>query len=154
MRDLFDEAMPETVWAAGMKPAGLEWRQVELVRTTRTRATLRFKGDTVVVSLDRLFGTGARSSRHRGWTFTGQRHGVIEMILEMVWEARFGGAGMRAGEAAVILGLPDRDGHTEDEIQAAFRRKARETHPDTGGSAEAFQTVTKARAVLLSVLAG
>lgn len=45
-----------------------------------------------------------------------------------------------------ILGVP-RDA-TPDQIRDAYRRKAKETHPDKGGTDESFQKVGKAFQVL------
>lgn len=42
----------------------------------------------------------------------------------------------------VVLGV--RADADEDEVQAAYRKKARETHPDAGGDAEAFKRVNEA----------
>lgn len=48
----------------------------------------------------------------------------------------------------IVLGVsPDA---SEETIEAAFRSKARETHPDTGGTAEAFQAVSAARDAALT----
>lgn len=38
---------------------------------------------------------------------------------------------------------------TEQQILDAYRRKARETHPDTGGSAESFSAVVRAKDIAL-----
>jgi hypothetical protein len=142
-------SMPATVWAVRVTRSGLEWREVKLIRATATRATLLLDGLTVVVSLTKLFGTGARSA---GWTFTDQRHGLVEMIMELMQSFDRKG-GMTGYQAAAILGLPsDRLHHHPDAIQAAFRREVKVTHPDAGGSAEAFGAVTMARDALLSIL--
>lgn len=37
---------------------------------------------------------------------------------------------------------------SDEEIRAAYRRLVKETHPDTGGDAEAFKLVSRAYAVL------
>lgn len=44
-------------------------------------------------------------------------------------------------------------GVTEQVVQEAYRSRARETHPDAGGSAEAFAAVDRAKHVLLKWLA-
>jgi len=57
-----------------------------------------------------------------------------------------------AEEAAKALELYPMDHHvvTAETIQAAYKRRARETHPDApGGSAEAFVSVDKAKHILL-----
>lgn len=51
-------------------------------------------------------------------------------------------AGMPRDRARRILGVgPDADA---DAVRAAYRRKVKETHPDRGGSSDAFQRVTEA----------
>ena len=57
-----------------------------------------------------------------------------------------------AWSAASVLGLhwPCR----LDEVKAAFRTKAKQTHPDLGGRAEDFRRVSDAYQELLSVLSG
>lgn len=50
--------------------------------------------------------------------------------------------GMSPDRARGILGV--RSGADADAIRSAYRRKVKETHPDRGGSAEAFQRVTEA----------
>ena len=42
----------------------------------------------------------------------------------------------------VVLGIEENA--TQEEIKKAYRRKASETHPDKGGSVEAFQEVQAA----------
>jgi hypothetical protein len=53
-------------------------------------------------------------------------------------------------DAAAVLGVSVYA--TEEEIQTAYRIHARAAHPDTGGSAAAFQAVTHARDVMLGGL--
>jgi curved DNA-binding protein CbpA len=45
-----------------------------------------------------------------------------------------------------LLGL--KRGASKDEVRKAYRRKAKTSHPDTGGSAEAFSALTMAHEVL------
>lgn len=47
-----------------------------------------------------------------------------------------------AAEPLAVLGLLP--GATGEEIQAAYRQKVRETHPDRGGSGEELRKVTEA----------
>lgn len=49
-------------------------------------------------------------------------------------------------QAREILGLPPV--YQTAELEAAFRRQARRTHPDNGGDADAFEAVTEAHRVL------
>ena len=50
--------------------------------------------------------------------------------------------------AAIAFGL--RPGFTRVDIETAFRRLARKTHPDAGGAHQAFQTLVSQRDLLLS----
>jgi DnaJ-class molecular chaperone len=52
-----------------------------------------------------------------------------------------------AGEAAALLGIIDP--YTEADVSAAYRAKAKTTHPDAGGSSEAFAAVDRAKHVLM-----
>lgn len=52
-----------------------------------------------------------------------------------------------AREAADTLGVP-LDGLTKDIVNAHYKRRARVTHPDAGGSVEAFAAVDRAKHVL------
>lgn len=54
-----------------------------------------------------------------------------------------------AGEppAHIVLGV-DRDA-TDEEVQQAFRERAKETHADTGGDSDAFKRVKRAREAML-----
>jgi hypothetical protein len=48
-----------------------------------------------------------------------------------------------------ILDLPRDSALEPSEIKAAFRRKAKTSHPDTGGTNEQFHRITEARDALL-----
>ena len=53
-------------------------------------------------------------------------------------------------EAEKLLGLTPP--YTELEVRAAYRQQALRTHPDKGGTAEAFRAVKQATSLLLQVL--
>lgn len=55
---------------------------------------------------------------------------------------------MQRRDARAILGLPP--GHSDADVEAAFRRGARQHHPDRGGNPNAFRLLVEARRVLLS----
>ncbi|HEV7865347.1 MAG TPA: J domain-containing protein [Acidimicrobiia bacterium] len=57
---------------------------------------------------------------------------------------------MRDTDPRAVLGLPL--DATRGEAQRAFRRLAKETHPDAGGDAAAFRTVAGAWSCLADVL--
>lgn len=87
-----------------------------------------------------------------------QRYGVelSDELVDQIIASLFGspnaaggatGPGMSYAEACEVLGVSR--GASRDEILKAFRTKVQETHPDKGGSNEAFVRVVKAREVLL-----
>lgn len=53
---------------------------------------------------------------------------------------------MTSREARELLGLPA--AATAAEVEAAYRRRAWESHPDRGGEQEAFRRLVQARATL------
>jgi hypothetical protein len=56
---------------------------------------------------------------------------------------------MRYDEARRLLGVPA--GASVADVGRAFRRRARETHPDSGGDSEAFRRLVAARLLLAGV---
>ena len=56
--------------------------------------------------------------------------------------------GVDRREARILLALPPV--HDSADVEAAFRRLARDTHPDHGGDAERFKVLAESRRVLLS----
>ena len=58
----------------------------------------------------------------------------------------------RSRDPFVILALPY--DATLDDVRRAFRKRARETHPDRGGSADAFHRVRQAHDALIADLDG
>lgn len=55
---------------------------------------------------------------------------------------------MRGAEAFELLGFDPRPLLDPDEVERAYRARAREAHPDAGGSAAAFQRLNSARQTL------
>lgn len=54
--------------------------------------------------------------------------------------------GMTVDKACKILGIKQQEFNklTKDELKSIFRKRAKETHPDRGGSSEAFCNVNEA----------
>lgn len=65
-------------------------------------------------------------------------------------QAAFSGGRPPSPQAWAVLGLPIDT--TRDEAQRAFRRLAKQTHPDAGGDAAAFRAVASAWAELGTLL--
>jgi hypothetical protein len=57
---------------------------------------------------------------------------------------------MPLAEAMALFGVPC--DFTKEDVLAAFRRKAKEAHPDVGGTAEMFRNLVEARDRLLSAI--
>lgn len=59
-------------------------------------------------------------------------------------------SGLMSNKKALnILGI-SKENPSKDDVQKAFRRRIKESHPDTGGSEEEFKSVKKAREHLIS----
>lgn len=81
-----------------------------------------------------------RPARPEPWSSASIPSGLLDSI-------RFA---LATGQDAAALGLVYP--FTANDVRAAFRRKAREAHPDTGGSAEAFVALKASHDRLLEVL--
>jgi hypothetical protein len=57
---------------------------------------------------------------------------------------------MPLAKAIALLGVPP--DYTNADVLSAFRRKAKEAHPDAGGTAEMFRKLVEARDRLLAAL--
>jgi hypothetical protein len=85
------------------------------------------------------------------------RTGRIAAELDRLWQRRYGTAGsvppslrMPLAEAMALLGVPP--DYTKADVLSAFRRKAKEGHPDAGGTAEMFRKLIEARDRLLAAI--
>jgi hypothetical protein len=146
--------VPAQVWAVTIDRAGVHWFDAEIARVTKTNVTVRYRGD--VARLDRA------KLRHwwawwRGVRFVSSRTGRIAADLEDIWWKEFGSTGapppamrMPLEQARLLLGLPI--DYSKEDVVAAFRRKAKEAHPDLGGTAEQFRLLVEARDRLLAAL--
>lgn len=85
----------------------------------------------------------------------------LRELEELLQRARRAGAGhdfgwmrgpAQASPALTVLGLSH--GATEADIRRAYRKLALKTHPDRGGSAEAFRRITEARDAAMAAVAG
>lgn len=81
-----------------------------------------------------------RPARPEPWSYTPIPPGLLDDIV------RFASA--RQDAAALGLAWPC----AEADVRSAFRRKAKTTHPDVGGSAEAFVALKESHDRLLEVL--
>jgi hypothetical protein len=85
-------------------------------------------------------------------------HGTNRAELEAAWWKKFGSTPgavppslrMPLAEAMALPGVPG--DYTTADVLAAFRRNAKEAHPDAGGTAEMFRRLVEARDRLLSAI--
>lgn len=80
--------------------------------------------------------------------------GIIAAVIAIIWwqvQARRPGDAQADAEAAALALLGLDPGAGIGDIQAAFRTRMAEAHPDAGGSDEAARQVTAARDLLLDL---
>ena len=151
--------VPVQVWAVTIDPSGVHWFDCEIIKVTRDNVMVRYQGVTARLNRRRLW-------HHRAWwrgvMFVSSRTGRIAARLDAIWWQRWqqhsasSGAGMpplsmmrmSLAEAMALLGVPPN--FTKADVLAAFRRKAKEAHPDFGGTAEIFRRLVEARDRLLA----
>jgi hypothetical protein len=137
---------PVRVWAVDVEPDGLIWSEAEIVSISPKRVNVLHSGGRASLDRERL----ARSlAWWRGRRFLSARDGLAAKILELWWELQYGRGGSRMPlhEARKILKMPQ--AYTRDDIIAAYRREAKQVHPDMGGTDEAFRRLIIARDRLL-----
>jgi hypothetical protein len=80
--------------------------------------------------------------------------GIIAAVIAIIWwqvQARRQSAVLPEAETAALAVLGLEPGAGIGDIQAAFRARMAEAHPDAGGSDEAARSVTAARDLLLDL---
>ena len=78
-----------------------------------------------------------------------ERWGASEM-MERAFQAFEALPAPKSGHWADVLGVSR--SATRDDVEAAYRKKAKTAHPDTGGSVEAMQKLSEAREAALRAL--
>jgi hypothetical protein len=146
--------VPVQVWAVTIDRRGVHWFETEITRITRGNVMVRYRGATARLNRRGLWYWWAFWRRVQ---FVSSCTGRIAAALDEVWSERFAAAGapppamqMPLETARLLLGLGA--DYTRDDVITAFRRKAKEAHPDVGGTAEMFRTLVEARDRLLTAL--
>ena len=80
-----------------------------------------------------------------------RRFGIVRDVLYELTSTSFGRSHPSSLEAAYrrLLGLSPQKRLARSSIEAAFRRRAKEAHPDGGGTSDAFMRLVTARDKLL-----
>lgn len=146
--------VPVVAWAVSIQPAGVIWAEAELVKITHRNVMVRYAGTVARLSRKKLWYGWAF---WRGVRFVSSRSGRIADKLDRQWQARYGGAGsvpplmrMPLARAMQLLDVPT--DYTGDDVIIGFRRAAKKSHPDMGGTAEMFRLLVEARDRLLAAL--
>jgi hypothetical protein len=146
--------VPVRVWAVSLGRGGITWAETEIAKVTARNVMARYGGTTARLDRRRLWYWWAF---WRGVRFVSSRTGRIAAELERLWWERYGTTGsvppsmqMPLAEAMELLGVPA--DYTKQDVLTAFRRKAKEAHPDLGGTAEMFRKLVEARDRLLAAL--
>lgn len=126
-------------------------RLVAEIARMSTDATLRQAAEQALPVLRQ-----AADNDDHGVTLAAQRRlGVVLEVVHDLTAPRFGRRNAapkklsREDRARKMLGLPLAVQLTCDDINQAYRRAAKGTHPDQGGSAEAFIDLAAARDILI-----
>jgi hypothetical protein len=147
--------VPVQVWAVKIDREGLHWFDAEVTRVTVRNVMVRYRGATARLNREALWYWWAW---WRGVMFVSSRTGRIAAELDAYWQRRYGHVAggpppsmrMPLAEARAMLGVGEN--YTREEVIAAFRRKAKEAHPDVGGTAEMFRLFVEARDRLLEAI--
>jgi hypothetical protein len=146
--------VPMQVWAVRIDASGVHWFPAEVTKVTERNVVVRYAGESARLDREKLWRWWAW---WRGVRFVSSRTGRIANKLDDVWRRRYGASGgvlpsmqMPLEQARLILGVPD--DYTREDVISAFRRKAKEAHPDLGGTAEQFRLLVEARDRLLAAI--
>ena len=145
--------VPVQVWAVTIDRRGVHWFDCEIIKITARNVMVRYRGEVARLDRSRLFQS---SAFYRGVRFVSSQTGHIAAQLDELWQRRYAAGGvppslqMPLARAVALLGVPA--DYTKEGVIAAFRRKAKEVHPDAGGTAEMFRVLVEARDRLLAAL--
>jgi hypothetical protein len=146
--------VPVEVWAVTIDASGVHWFDAEIAKITERNVVVRYAGESARLNREYLYRSWAWWRRVM---FVSSRTGRIADKLDEVWWRRYGAAGsvppkmqMPLEQARLLLGVAA--DYSKGEVIAAFRRKAKEAHPDHGGTAEQFCILVEARDRLLAAL--
>ncbi|MGX1353002.1 hypothetical protein AB7M49_006611 [Bradyrhizobium elkanii] len=146
--------VPVRVWAVSIQQNGVVWAEAEVIKVTERNVMVRYAGEIARLDRDKLWHWWAM---WRGVRFVSSRTGRIASELDNQWWQRYGARGaippsmqMPLADAMALLGVPS--DYTRDDVISAFKKAAKRTHPDAGGTAEAFQKAVDARDRLLAAL--
>jgi hypothetical protein len=147
--------VPMEVWAVTIDRSGIHWFDAEIIRVTDRNVMVRYAG--VTARLDRM-NLWQWWAFWRGVCFVSSRTGRIAKELDDIWHQRYGHATggpppamqMPLEQARLLLGLPAN--YSKADVLAAFRSKAKQAHPDVGGTPEIFRLLVEARDRLLTAL--
>jgi hypothetical protein len=140
---------PVRVWAVQITPNGLVWAEADITSITKRRVNIRYRGEHA--SLDRAALGGLYWAVWRGVYFVSERNGFAAKDLDQEWARRYGHLFptlLPLEEARRLLGVPE--DYSRPEVLSAFRRAAKHSHPDHGGTAEEFRALVEARDRLLA----
>jgi hypothetical protein len=131
------------------------WAEAEIVKIDNTYVRVRYRGEPARLDRNKLV---------RSWTlwravyFTSSRSGYAAWAFDQMWRQRYWRPGaapppamqMELAVAMKLLGVPT--DFTREDIVAAFRYKAKQCHPDHGGTEAQFIELMKSRDRLLAAL--
>ena len=130
---------------------GVLWDEAALAGLLKTKVPVCYGGESVLLNRARVaYGV----AYWHGVAFTASRRGLIALMFDQEWRARYATPGKRASvplDAACAVLKVGKD-YTHEAVLAAFRREAKKVHPDPGGAAEQFRALVAACARLLATL--
>jgi hypothetical protein len=146
--------VPARIWAVSLGPGGITWSEAEVAEVTKRNVMVRYGGEVARLDRRTLWYWWAF---WRGVMFVSSRTGRIAAEIDQLWHRRYGASGnvppnmqMPLADAIALLGV--KTDYTKADVLSAFRRTAKEAHPDAGGTAEMFRKLVEARDRLLAAL--
>lgn len=146
--------VPVRVWAVSINRDGIVWAEADILKVTERNVVVRYAGQNARLDRERLWYWWAF---WRAVRFVSSRTGRIASKLDEAWHRRYSASGatppsmqMPLPQAMALLGVPAN--YSREDVIAGFRRAAKKSHPDAGGTAELFQKLVEARDRLLGAL--